>query len=62
MSCSPIRFSHLIISSSIVKFIFEFVYDALILVFMLRQITDTKFIFKYVCTHSFHLNVIARII
>jgi hypothetical protein len=50
MSCSSIRFSHLLISSSIVKFIFKSVYVVLILVFMLRQISDTSFLlFKCDC-------------
>jgi hypothetical protein len=62
MPCSPVKFSHLLISLSIVKFIFKFVYVVIIVVFMLRQISDTKFIFKSVYTHSFHLSVIARII
>jgi hypothetical protein len=62
MSYSPVRFSHLLLSSSIVKFIFKSVYIVLILLFMLRQISDTKFIFKSVYTQSFRLNVIARII
>jgi hypothetical protein len=53
MSCSPVTFSHFLISSSIVKFIFKSIYVVLILMFMLRQI---------VTQHSFCLNVIARII
>jgi hypothetical protein len=39
-----VRFSHLLISSSIVKFIFKFVYVVLILVFMLKQILILKFV------------------
>jgi hypothetical protein len=38
-----IGFSHFLISSSIVKFIFKSIYVVLILVFMLRQILILKF-------------------
>jgi hypothetical protein len=38
-----VRFSHLFISSSIVKFIFKSAYAVLIFVFMLRQFLILKF-------------------
>jgi hypothetical protein len=53
MFYSPVRFSHLLISSSSVKFIFKYVYVVLILVFMLRQISDTSFLsFKCDCKNN----------
>jgi hypothetical protein len=53
MSCSPISFSHFLISSSIVKFIFKFVCAILILVFLLKQISVTSFLsFKCDCKNN----------